>query len=199
MKQPTEFVLLVSDKSYVRLFKRIVVQLHGIDLEEAFRLLKAGGHLSSAWSLEDFLCSVRSGRMTDLVEPSPIPAPVQKEGIIPFAFGDELVRAKLDAQGNPWFVAKDVCRVLELGNVTEATRGLDEDERGSEFLNTSGGRQEMLTISESGLYSLIFRSRKDEARAFRRWVTSEVLPTIRRTGVYRQPAAPYAQEVEGEE
>lgn len=199
MKQPTEFVLLVSDKSYVRLFKRIVVQLHGIDLEEAFRLLKAGGHLSSAWSLEDFLCSVRSGRMTDLVEPSPIPAPVQKEGIIPFAFGDELVRAKLDAQGNPWFVAKDVCRVLELGNVTEATRGLDEDERGSEFLNTSGGRQEMLTISESGLYSLIFRSRKDEARAFRRWVTSEVLPTIRRTGSYRQPVAPFAQEVEGEE
>jgi len=197
MRQPTEFVLLVSDKSYVRLFKRIVVQLHGIDLEEAFHLLQAGGHLSSAWSLEDFLCSVRSGRMPDLVEP--IPAPVQKEGIIPFAFGDELVRAKLDAQGNPWFVAKDVCRVLELGNVTEATRGLDEDERGSEFLNTSGGRQEMLTISESGLYSLIFRSRKDEARAFRRWVTSEVLPTIRRTGVYRQPAGTFAQEVEGEE
>lgn len=104
--------------------------------------------------------------------------------LTPFAFDDALVRVHQDGQGLPWFVAKDVCRVLELGNVTEATRGLEEDERCSVVLNTPGGRQEMLIITESGLYSLIFRSRKPQARAFRKWVTSEVLPAIRLTGSY---------------
>lgn len=109
--------------------------------------------------------------------------------VVPFAFEDTLVRAHRDEQGNTWFVAKDVCRVLELGNVTEATRGLEEDERCSVILNTPGGPQEMLIISESGLYSLIFRSRKPQARAFRKWVTSEVLPAIRRTGRYAAQAS----------
>lgn len=74
----------------------------------------------------------------------------------------------------PWFVAKDVCGVLGLSNITEALRGLDEDERGSVIMNTPGGPQEMTVISESGLYSLVLRSRKPEAKAFRKWVTSDV-------------------------
>jgi prophage antirepressor-like protein len=104
-----------------------------------------------------------------------------------FDFVGDPVRI-LDRGGQPWFVAADVCRVLALSNVTEATRALDDDELRSEFLNSGGQSREMSCISESGLYALIFRSRKEKARAFRRWVTSEVLPAIRATGGYGAPA-----------
>lgn len=114
---------------------------------------------------------------------------MSSKNLTPFAFDDSLVRVHMDENGNPWFVAKDVCRVLELGNVTEATRNLDDDERGSVILNTLGGPQTVNTVSESGLYSLVFRSRKPEAKRFRKWVTSEVLPALRRTGTYAMPSA----------
>ena len=107
--------------------------------------------------------------------------------ITPFAFGDNMVRVQKDEDGNPWFVAKDVCRVLGLGNVTESTKSLDDDERSSVILNTLGGDQEMNIISESGLYALIFRSRKPEAKTFSKWVRAEVLPSIRKTGAYAMP------------
>ncbi|MEG1913425.1 MAG: BRO family protein [Cloacibacillus sp.] len=74
--------------------------------------------------------------------------------------------------------------MLELGNITEALRGLDEDERGSELMNTPGGMQSMSIINEPGLYSLILRSRKSQAKIFKRWITHEVIPTIRKTGSY---------------
>lgn len=106
-----------------------------------------------------------------------------------FAFEDALVRVRTDESGNPWFVAKDVCRVLELGNPSEAVRNLEEDEKSSiritEGTSPSGGNPNMLTISESGLYALIFRSRKPQARRFRKWVTAEVLPAIHKTGRYQ--------------
>lgn len=98
-----------------------------------------------------------------------------------FDFKSTPVRA-LDRSGQPWFVAADVCRVLDLSNVTESLRGLDEDELTSELLNSDSQGRTMRLISESGLYALIFKSRKPEAKAFRKWVTSEVLPAIRRTG-----------------
>lgn len=97
--------------------------------------------------------------------------------------------------GEPWFVAKDVCVILELGNVTEATRNLDEDERGSAMLNTPGGPQEMLIISESGLYTLIVRSRSEKAAPVRRWITHEVMPSIRKTGGYGKPALSREDEI----
>lgn len=85
--------------------------------------------------------------------------------------------------GEPWFVAKDVC--LSLGmDVSSGVRGLDEDEKGLHTVQTLGGKQEMAIISEAGLYSLILRSRKPEAKSFKRWVTHEVLPSIRKTGGY---------------
>lgn len=112
--------------------------------------------------------------------------------LTPFAFDDAMLRVHTDDKGNSWFVAKDVCRVLDLGNVTEALRGLEDDERCSVVLNTSGGPQDSKTVSESGLYSLIFRSRKPEAKRFRKWVTSEVLPTLRKTGTYAAPGAALA-------
>lgn len=89
-------------------------------------------------------------------------------------------------EGEPWFVAKDVCDALGLSNTTEALRNLDDDEV-SNISNSevaqNGGRAARI-ISEPGLYKLIMRSRKPEAKAFQRWVTHEVLPAIRRTGGY---------------
>lgn len=96
----------------------------------------------------------------------------------------------IDKNGEPWFVAKDVCEILELGNTSQAVSYLDDDEKGISTNDTPSGRQEMLIVSESGLYSLIFRSRKDEAKNFRRWVTHEVLPSIRKTGSYTVPQNP---------
>lgn len=90
---------------------------------------------------------------------------------------------------DPWFVGKDACGILGLRNITEALRSLDDDERCSEILNTPGGAQAMACVSESGLYALIFKSRKPEAKRFRKWVTSEVLPSIRNSGGYVMPVA----------
>ena len=90
------------------------------------------------------------------------------------------IRVMTDEQGEPWFVAKDVCGVLELGNMHSSLAVLDEDERGLHTMETPSGDQEMTIISEAGLYSLILRSRKPEAKAFKRWVASEVLPSIRK-------------------
>lgn len=82
----------------------------------------------------------------------------------------------------PWFVAADVADVLALGNAHSSLALLDDDER---TLHTvEGGHRSMIVVSEPGLYSLILRSRKPEAKAFKRWVTHEVLPAIRRTGSY---------------
>lgn len=100
------------------------------------------------------------------------------------------LRTEADAQGNIWFVAADVCNILGLKNITMALKVLDDDEQA---LNTieglSRGNDQANFISESGLYHLIFKSRKEEARQFRRWVTSEVLPQIRKTGKYTAQAS----------
>ena len=97
--------------------------------------------------------------------------------------------------GEPWFVAKDVCGILEIEKYRDAVSRLDEDERGSEIVDTPGGLQQMAVISESGLYALIFRSRKPEAKAFARWVRKEVLPAIRTTGGYGIPATSGVHEL----
>ena len=94
------------------------------------------------------------------------------------------VRVVADDNNNPWFVAKDVCDVLTITNSRDAIANLDEDEKGVSVVATPSGKQEMNLVTESGLYSLIFQSRKPEAKKFRKWVTSEVLPSIRKTGGY---------------
>lgn len=96
----------------------------------------------------------------------------------------------------PWFVAKDVCCVLGIEWKGSATMGpLDDDEKGVHTMDTPGGAQEMSIISEAGLYSLILRSRKPEAKAFKRWVTHDILPSIRKTGSYSAPSAPAKAEI----
>lgn len=96
------------------------------------------------------------------------------------AFGS--VRA-IERNGLPWFVARDVCDCLEI-RTNDAANSLDEDEKGYESVVSLGGAQQTLIVSEPGLYSLILRSRKPEAKAFKRWITHEVIPAIRRTGGY---------------
>ncbi len=93
-------------------------------------------------------------------------------------------------KGEPWFVAKDVCSILGLSKYRDAIAKLDDDEKqGCPLqLDTPGGQQSLSIINESGLYSLILQSRKPEAKAFKKWITSEVLPSIRKYGCYISPA-----------
>lgn len=101
--------------------------------------------------------------------------------------------------GEPWFVASDVCQILDIGNASLAVNGradredggIDTDDRGIATVNTPSGEQQMLIVSEFGFYSLVFKSRKPEAKKFKRWVTHEVIPSIRKTGSYT--AAPAFQ------
>jgi anti-repressor protein len=86
--------------------------------------------------------------------------------------------------GEPWFVAADVCVALGIEQTRHALERLDDDERGVVSITTLGGPQKTGAVNESGLYSLIVGSRKPEAKRFKKWVTSEVLPQIRKTGSY---------------
>lgn len=101
-----------------------------------------------------------------------------------FQFNQVQVRtATINAE--PWWVARDVCAILGLKNVSQATISLDDDEKTVITNDTPlGGYQEMLFVNESGLYSLILKSRRKEAKEFKRWITHEILPTIRKTGGY---------------
>lgn len=101
-----------------------------------------------------------------------------------FSFENHEVRTVAGADGDPWWVAADVCRVLEITKPENAYGRLDPDEKGTRIIGTPGGPQSMTVINESGLYSLILTSRKPEAKRFKKWVTSEVLPSIRKTGKY---------------
>ena len=89
----------------------------------------------------------------------------------------------------PWFVAVDVANALNFRDASNMTRMLDDDEKGTRNVSTLGGNQELTVISESGLYCAVLKSRKPEAKVFRKWVTSEVLPSIRKTGGYVVPVA----------
>ena len=86
--------------------------------------------------------------------------------------------------GEPWFVAADVCKALEIANSRDALSRLDSDEKSVASTDTPGGRQCMTVINEPGLYSLVLGSRKPEAKAFKRWITHEVIPSIRKSGGY---------------
>ena len=95
----------------------------------------------------------------------------------------------IEQGGEPWFVAVDVCRGLEIANTADALGRLDEDEKGIGSVDTPGGKQRLAIVNEPGLYSLTLGSRKPEAKAFKRWITHEVLPSIRRRGSYAMPQA----------
>lgn len=86
--------------------------------------------------------------------------------------------------GEPWFVLADLCKVLELSTPSKVSERLDRDEKGVSLIHTLGGAQKVTVVNESGMYAVILRSDKPQAKPFRKWVTSEVLPSIRKTGKY---------------
>lgn len=108
---------------------------------------------------------------------------LHSEQVENFSFDNTTIRTKV-IDSRPYFVAKDVCKALEIVNHKDAMPRLDEDEKRGSVLPTPYGSQKFWLVNESGLYHLIFQSRKPEAKAFRKWVTAEVLPTLYRTGRY---------------
>lgn len=93
----------------------------------------------------------------------------------------------------PWFVAADVCRALDVGNPSQALTRLDEDEKMTTLISNEGaasGKSSMAFVNEPGLYTLVLGSRKPEAKAFKRWITHDVIPSIRKTGTYALPVMP---------
>lgn len=108
--------------------------------------------------------------------------------VIPFSYEGNPFNAVI-VDNEPWFVATDLGDTIGLANVASSVAALDDDEKGIHTMDTLGGEQQKLIVSEAGLYSLILRSRKPEAKAFKRWVTHEVLPSIRKRGGYLTPEA----------
>lgn len=103
--------------------------------------------------------------------------------IIPFTYHDQPVRV-VTIDGEPWFVLADLCKVLDLAKPSRVAMRIADDMKGAHLMSTPGGEQEMTIVSEAGMYEVVIRSDKPEAAAFRRWVTSEVLPSIRKHGGY---------------
>jgi prophage antirepressor-like protein len=120
--------------------------------------------------------------------------------IIPFLYENRPIRT-VTIEGEPWFVAADVCEAIDIDTSVSVngqmrarddetayrSGGLDDDEKGTHIVSTPGGPQEVLVVSEPGLYALILKSRKPEAKLFKRWITHDVIPQIRRTGAYAVP------------
>jgi len=106
-----------------------------------------------------------------------------------FNYGPQAVRT-LMVEGEPAFIARDLCAVLDIRNTNDAISALDDDEKGVAITDTLGGAQSMAYVTEAGMYSLVLRSRKPEAKAFKRWITHEVLPAIRKNGSFGVPATP---------
>lgn len=105
--------------------------------------------------------------------------------IIPFTYGAQDVRV-VEVDGEPWFVLADIGAILGTRG-RDLGRMIDAEDRGAHFVRTPSGEQEMATVNEAGLYTVLLRSNNPAAKPFRRWVTSDVLPSIRRTGQYGAP------------
>lgn len=99
-----------------------------------------------------------------------------------FNFNQVNVRTVIDSDGNPWFIAADLLEIMSLDR--KALERVDADDKGVSQIHTPGGKQNMTTVNESGMYSLVLSSVKPEAKAFKKWITAEVLPSIRKTGSY---------------
>lgn len=104
--------------------------------------------------------------------------------IIPFQYETNEIRVIQGGDGEPWWIAKDVCTALRIADISQAVERLDDDEKQIRTLHLSGQNRDIWTVNEPGLYTLIIRSNKQEARKFKRWITHDVLPSIRKTGKY---------------
>lgn len=158
------------------------------------KLSNGSPEVPADFSLEETLAIIRDGGKNEtlaalLEKERDLTTALQgtvESSLLPLNFKGCAVRTVMI--GNmPWFVAKDVCEVLELSDVSMSVAKLDDDEKLVQKLFVSGQNRDMIIVNESGLYTLIMRSNKTEARSFRKWVTSEVLPSIRATGQYTMP------------
>ena len=153
---------------------RLLAQ-HGVEVDRD-RMDGGTGRQSpggTTFTKEEFPCNASSPDAKD-----------QAMQVVPYQFENQEVRVIRDGSGELLFVAADVCAALDLPATHKAVARLDADEKGRNSIPTPGGSQEMTVVNESGLYNLILGSRKPKAKAFKRWVTHEVLPSIRRTGQY---------------
>lgn len=115
---------------------------------------------------------------------------METTNITPFTYNDHQVRVVTGPDGEPWFILADLCRVLELKNPRDVASRLDRDDVGTTDATDSVGRTvQMNTVTESGMYDTVLLSRKPEARAFRRWLTHDVVPSVRKRGGYLTPEA----------
>ena len=155
------------------------------------KLSNGSPEVPADFSLEETLAIIRDGGKNEtlaalLEKEQNLTTTLQstvESSLLPLNFKGCAVRTVMI--GNmPWFVAKDVCEVLELSDVSMSVAKLDDDEKLVQKLFVSGQNRDMIIVNESGLYTLIMRSNKPEAKRFRKWVTSEVLPSINRTGMY---------------
>ena len=128
------------------------------------------------WVMDELIPKIKQNNSLQIIN--------NKETVGNYFSFNNLPISIINRDGEPWFVAKEVCAVLEHTNHRAAIQNLDEDEKGVSKVYTLGGEQEVSIISESGLYTLIIRSNKPQAKVFRKWVTSVVLPAIRKTGSY---------------
>lgn len=113
-----------------------------------------------------------------------------------FNYNEHQVRTVINEQGEPMFCGKDVCHILEIKNTSQAFKTLKEGQKGIYLTYTLGGDQDLIYVSESGLYKLIMRSRKKEAVAFQDWIFEEVLPKIRKTGSYNAEPPKQLSQIE---
>ena len=158
------------------------------------KLSNGSPEVPADFSLEETLAIIRDGGKNEtlaalLEKERDLTTALQgtvESSLLPLNFKGCAVRTVMI--GNmPWFVAKDVCEVLELSDVSMSVAKLDDGEKLVQKLFVSGQNRDMIIVNESGLYTLIMRSNKPEAWSFRKWVTSEVLPSIRATGQYTMP------------
>lgn len=107
--------------------------------------------------------------------------------LIPFKYESYPIRV-IEQNGEPWFVLADLCKALDLSTPAKVAERLDDDQKGMNQIHTPGGLQNMTVVNEAGMYDVVLRSDKKQAKPFRRWITNEVLPSIRKTGSYSMAA-----------
>ena len=178
-KNPWDFDGLYLEDVEVNVRRKGVIKTTVYNFEGALKLC-ALAHKFRSPRLISFLYQSKN-----FIEALNEPKAKQKNELQLFNYNDAPIRVIEKSNGNLWFVAKDVCDILELTNHIDAIKGLDEDEKSGVGISDPHGRiQKTNFISESGLYALIMRSNKPAAKNFRKWITSEVIPSIRKTGSY---------------
>ena len=177
-KNPWDFDGLYLEDVEVNVRRQGVIKTTVYNFEGALKLC-ALAHKFRSPRLISFLYQSKN-----FIEALNKPEAKQKNELQLFNYDNAPIRVIEKDTGDLWFVAKDVCNILELADVSMSVSKLDDDEKLVQKFFVSGQNRDVITINESGLYALIMRSNKPEARKFTKWITSEVIPSIRKTGSY---------------